>query len=127
LDPDLSERLIAAEEAIYADASNPQVNWNVKDLVAHFTAAGFTQVQSKVESLQSQRLIELRQLNHWFSPGGEKRHTYANFLAQALDQDELQQVRKLFDHCLANHTVTWTTSQVFLVAKFGESTVSTTS
>jgi putative ATPase len=127
LDPDLSERLIAAEEAIYADASNPQVNWNVKDLVAHFTAAGFTQVQSKVESLQSQRLIELRQLNHWFSPGGEKRHTYANFLAQALDEDELQQVRKLFDHCLANHTVTWTTSQVFLVAKFGESTVSTTS
>ena len=127
LDPDLSERLIAAEEAIYADASNPQVNWNVEDLVAHFTAAGFTQVQSKVESLQSQRLIELRQLNHWFSPGGEKRHTYANFLAQALDEDELQQVRKLFDHCLANHTVTWTTSQVFLVAKFGESTVSTTS
>jgi len=127
LDPDLSERLIAAEEAIYADASNPQVNWNVEDLVAHFTAAGFTQVQSKVESLQSQRLIDLRQLNHWFSPGGEKRHTYANFLAQALDEDELQQVRKLFDHCLANHTVTWTTSQVFLVAKFGESTVSTTS
>ena len=126
LDRDLSERLIAAEEAIYADASNPQVNWNVEDLVAHFTAAGFTQVQSKVESLQSQRLIELRQLNHWFSPGGEKRHTYANFLAQALDEDELRQVRKLFDHCLTNHTVTWTTSQVFLVAKFGESTVSTT-
>ena len=125
LDRDLSERLIAAEEAIYADASNPQVNWNVEDLVAHFTAAGFTQVQSKVESLQSQRLIELRQLNHWFSPGGEKRHTYANFLAQALDEDELRQVRKLFDHCLTNHTVTWTTSQVFLVAKFGESTVST--
>ena len=126
LDRDLSERLIAAEEAIYADASNPQVNWNVEDLVAHFTAAGFTQVQSKVESLQSQRLIELRQLNHWFSPGGEKRHTYANFLAQALDEDELWQVRKLFDYCLTNHTVTWTTSQVFLVAKFGESTVSTT-
>lgn len=123
LDPDLSERLIAAEEAIYADASNPQVNWNVEDLVAHFTAAGFTQVQSKVESLQSQRLIELRQLNHWFSPGGEKRHTYANFLAQALDEDELQQVRKLFDHCLANHTVTWTTSQVFLVAELDQSNV----
>ncbi len=127
LDPDLGERLIAAEEAIYADSGNPQVNWDVDDLVAHFTAAGLTQVQSKVESLQSQRLIELRQLNHWFSPGGEKRHTYANFLAQALDKDELRQVRKLFDHCLANHTVTWTTSQVFLVATFGESTVSTTS
>ena len=49
-----------------------------------------------------------------------------NLIAQALDEDELRQVRKLFDHCLTNHTVTWTTSQVFLVAKFGESTVSTT-
>ncbi len=116
LKPDLSQRLIAAEEAIYTAADNPQVNWDVDDLEAIFTAAGFAQVRSQVESVQSQRLIDLKQLNHWFSPGGEKRHTYANYLAREIDGEELRQVRKLFDHCLTNRTVAWTTTQVYLVA-----------
>jgi putative ATPase len=116
LKPDLSQRLIAAEEAIYTAADNPQVNWDVDDLEAIFTAAGFAQVRSQVESMQSQRLIDLKQLNHWFSPGGEKRHTYANYLAREIDGEELRQVRKLFDHCLTNRTVAWTTTQVYLVA-----------
>ena len=116
LKPDLSQRLIAAEEAIYTAADNPQVNWDVDDLKAIFTAASFAQVRSQVESVQSQRLIDLKQLNHWFSPGGEKRHTYANYLAREIDGEELRVVRKLFDHCLTNRTVAWTTTQVYLVA-----------
>ena len=53
---------------------------------------------------------------HWFNPGGEKRHTYAHHLTQHLDEGELRQVRQLFEQSLANHAVTWTTSQVFVVA-----------
>ena len=46
----------------------------------------------------------------------EKRHTYANYLAREIDEEELRQIRKLFDHCLTNRTVAWTTTQVYLVA-----------
>ena len=125
LDPDLAQRLVAAEEAIYTAADNPQVNWDVEDLAAIFTTAGFSKVQTRVETNQIQRHIELKQLNHWFSPGGEKRHTYANYLAQDLDADELRQVRKLFEHSLTNRTVTWTTTQVFLTAELANSANST--
>ena len=116
LDADLAERLVAAEEAIYANADNPQVNWDVEDIVKLCADAGLSQVHTRVDSQPSQRHIDPRQLNHWFNPGGEKRHTYANYLSQHLDEGELQQVRKLFERELAHRTVPWTTTQVFLQA-----------
>ena len=114
---DLAERLVAAEEAIYAVPDNPRVNWDAADLEQMFAAAGFGVVQVRVEAVQSQRHIELRHLGHWFNPGGEKRHTYAHHLIQHLDEGELRQVRKLFERSLANRSVTWTTPQVFIVAE----------
>lgn len=113
----LGERLVAAEEAIYAAPDNPRVNWEAADLKHMFAAAGFGSVQVWVEAVQSQRHIEPRHLAHWFNPGGEKRHTYAHHLTQHLDEDELRRVRKLFEQSLANRAVTWTTSQVFIVAE----------
>jgi len=117
LDADLAERLVAAEEAIYANTDNPQVNWDVEDIVKLCADAGLSQVHTRVDSQPSQRHIDPRQLNHWFNPGGEKRHTYANYLSQHLDEGELQQVRKLFERELAHRTVPWTTTQVFLQAQ----------
>lgn len=113
----LGERLVAAEEAIYAAPDNPRVNWEAADIKHMFAAAGFGSVQVWVEAVQSQRHIEPRHLAHWFNPGGEKRHTYAHHLTQHLDEDELRRVHKLFEQSLANRTVTWTTSQVFIVAE----------
>ena len=113
----LGECLVAAEEAIYAAPDNPRVNWEAADLKHMFAAAGFGSVQVWVEAVQSQRHIEPRHLAHWFNPGGEKRHTYAHYLTQHLDEDELRRVRKLFEQSLANRAVTWTTSQVFIVAE----------
>ena len=112
----LGERLVAAEEAIYAAPDNPRVNWDAADLKQLFAAAGFGSVQVRVEAVQSQRHIEPRHLAHWFNPGGEKRHTYAHHLIQHLDEDELRQVRKLFEQSLAHRAVTWTTPRVFIAA-----------
>ncbi len=112
----LGERLVAAEEAIYAAPDNPRVNWDAADLKQLFAAAGFGSVQVRVEAVQSQRHIEPRHLAHWFNPGGEKRHTYAHHLIQHLDEDELRQVRKLFEQSLAHRAVTWTTPRIFIVA-----------
>ena len=114
---DLGERLIAAEEAIYAAPDNPRVNWDAADIEQMFADAGFGAVQVRVEAVQSQRHLEPRHLAHWFNPGGEKRHTYAHHLTQHLDEGELRQVRKLFEQSLANRAVTWTTPQVFIAAE----------
>ena len=114
---DLGEHLVAAEETIYATPDNPRVNWDAADLEQMFQAAGFGAVQVRVEAVQSQRHIEPRYIEHWFNPGGEKRHTYAQHLTQHLDAGELRQVRKFFEQSLANRAVTWTTPQVFVVAK----------
>ena len=113
----LGARLVAAEEAIYAAADNPRVNWDAADIEQLFAAAGFGAVQVRVEAVQSQRHIEPRHLAHWFNPGGEKRATYARHLTQQLDDGELRQVRKLFEQRLANRTVTWTTPQLFITAQ----------
>ena len=116
-DPDLSQRLVAAEEAIYSDTEHPQVNWDTADFEAIFSIAGFSRVQTRIEEIRTQRHIDSRQLNHWFSRGGEKRHTYAHYLAQHLDEGELDQVRKLFELSLAGRLVDWTKTQIFLLAE----------
>jgi putative ATPase len=116
LGQDLRERLVQAEEAIYADPGNPQVNWDADDLEAAFLAAGFARLRLQTQTGQTSRRITSQQLGHWFNPGGEKRHTYAGYLRQRLDEEEIGQERKLFERQLLNQTVTWSSVYVFLVA-----------
>ena len=121
LDPDLRQRAIQAEEAIYADPDNPQVNWTEVDLEAAFRAAGFDSLRVQLENGHTNRRISPQQLSHWFNPGGEKRRTYAGYLHRQLDEEELHQVRRLFERQLPNRTVPWSSTQLFLVAaKSGE-------
>jgi putative ATPase len=117
LEAPLRMRLIEAEEAIYANAENPQVAWDEVDLESFFTDAGLTKIEVHCESLHNQRHITPQQLAHWFNPGGEKRHTYANYLGQYLDAKELHTVRRLFERELANKTVPWSTTLTFLFAQ----------
>ncbi len=117
LEAPLRQRLVEAEEAIYADAQNPQVAWDAVDLESFFIQAGLSQVEVHDETLHNQRHITPQQLAHWFNPGGEKRHTYANYLGQYLDAEELHTVRRLFERELANKTVSWSTTRTFLFAQ----------
>jgi putative ATPase len=116
LDPDLRERAVQAEEAIYTDPENPQVNWTEVDLEAAFRASGFDSLQVQVETGHTNRRITPQQLSHWFNPGGEKRRTYAGYLHRQLNAEELHQVRRLFERQLPNRTVPWSSTQLFLVA-----------
>ena len=117
LNADLRQRLIAAEEAIYADTSNPQVNWNADELASLFAAAQLSDIDIRCEEQHGQRHISPQQLAHWFDPGGEKRHTYANYLGQHLDGEELHVVRRLFEKELANKTLPWASTQVLIFAR----------
>ena len=116
LDPDLRERTIQAEEAIYADSENPQVNWTEVDLETAFRAAGFDSLRGQIETGHTNRRITPQQLAHWFNPGGEKRRTYAGYLHRQLNEEELHQVRRIFERQLPNRTVPWSSTQLFLVA-----------
>jgi len=116
LDPDLRERAVQAEEAIYADPDNPLVNWDAADLEDLFAAAGFVHIRAQTETGHASRRITPQQLGHWFNPGGEKRHTYASHLRQRLDEEEVRQMRRLFERELTNQTVPWSSTQVFLTA-----------
>ena len=119
LAPDLGERIVQTEEAIYADAGNPLVNWEATDLQDALVQAGFSAVRLQPETTHIRRRITPQQLGHWFNPGGEKHLTYANHLHQQLDDDELRQVRRLFERELTNKTVNWSSTQVFATARSG--------
>ncbi len=111
------ERLVRAEEAIYTDQGNALVNWDAADLEALFRAAGFTQVQVRVETQQANRRLTMPQLAQWFNPGGETRHTYAHYLGRLLSEEEVHLVRRAFERELANRRVAWSSTQLFLVAR----------
>jgi putative ATPase len=113
----LRERLVRAEEAIYADPENPQVDWDAPDLEALFRAAGFAQVQVRTETAQSRRRLTVPQLAQWFNPGGETHHTYAHHLRRLLDEEEVHLVRRAFERELANRDVVWSSTQLYLVAR----------
>lgn len=102
---DLYERLVAAEEAIYQNESDPMVNWDAEDLQMAFEQAGF-QVQIQVEQTQTTMQITPALLQRWFNPSRD-RPTYAGSLATFLSPEEINSVQTQFKAHLGNQTVPW--------------------
>lgn len=116
LEGDLGERVLAAEEAIYEDETNPRVNWDADDLAALVGKAGLGEVSCAVETYSSTRRITAQQLGQWFNPGGEKHHTFAHHLRRHMDDQELRQVQGLFERKLTGKNIQWTTTFLHLTA-----------
>jgi len=113
---DLRERLIVAEEAIYAAADDPMVNWDVEDLQGAFAAAGL-EVSLALETETSQMRVTSALLARWFALDQEgKRPTYAQHLLETLSLEELAAVRQSFEQQLLNQTATWQTRVAFISA-----------
>jgi putative ATPase len=118
LDEDLRQRVMAAEEAIYADPDDPMVDWDAPDLEAAFQAAGLSDVQIEEETLSAQQHISPEHLARWFGSGGNRgRLSYARHLARHISAAELAQVRALFERQLQNQAVAWTSRIVYLSAR----------
>jgi putative ATPase len=117
VEQELRERLVRAEESIYAAPDNPQVNWDAADLEGFFREAGFSLVQARVESHQASRRLTAQQLAQWFNPGGETHHTYAHYLGRLLSEEEVHLVRRAFERELANRNVNWVSTQLLLTAR----------
>jgi putative ATPase len=117
LGEDLAARLRAAEEAIFADESDPLVRWDAADLTAALEAAGFSQVQVETEQRAQQQRISDELLAHWFAARTRSsRPSYAQRLSDRLAPEELALVRSLFSAQLRGRTVSWTSTVAFVRA-----------
>jgi putative ATPase len=117
LDEDLRQRVIAAEEAIYADPHDPMVNWDTPDLEGAFQAAGLSELQLRAETQSAQQHISPDHLARWFANARDgERLSYAQHLGRDLSAEELAQVRALFERQLRNQTVTWASRIVYVSA-----------
>ena len=116
----LRQKLVDAEEAIYTDQQNPHVAWDTRALHHYLNEAGLKAVSLHCEEVFSQRPISPQQLTHWFDPGREKRPTYATYLSQYLDADEVRTVHRAFEREIAHKTVPWSSSHITVTARAPE-------
>jgi putative ATPase len=114
----LPQRLVEAEEQIYADPGDPLVNWEAATLREAFESAGFAEVSVSELVQESELLVSQATLLRWFSTDvSEGRPSYAQHLLRQLSSDELAGVRALFQRQLAGETVPWSTCLAFVVAR----------
>ncbi len=139
----LRDKVVTAEEAIYADAADPLVNWDADDLRAALEAAGLSDVRVNVETQTEERLITAGHLERWFasSPfpreglgvgagkdpfpnpppkeeGTGGRSSYGErLLAGGLSAAEVAKVAKLFREQLAEQTVAWGSRLAYIRAE----------
>ena len=133
LPKDLTQRLIEAEEAIYADPDDPMVNWRAADLQAALEQAGYAKAQVIEETQTAKFRLAQNHLERWFDARGqgdkdakrflhqmgrqgnkESRLSYAQHLLKRLSADEVAQVKALFERQLLNHTINWQTQTAFV-------------
>ena len=118
LGEELYRRIVAAEEALYADADDPLVNWDAEDLRAALEAAGYEEIALQVETQETERLVSPATLERWFqAKGDEKRPSYAQRLLTHIEPAELDRVREIFQRQLAGQAVAWRTQVLFLSAQ----------
>ncbi len=118
LENDLRQRIIEAEEEVYAALTDPLVNWEAADLRRGLEAAGFDDIALHEEVQEVEVLVSPATLERWFSSEMERgRPSYAQHLLRRTTADELAQVKALFERQLAGQTVPWRTRIVFVVAQ----------
>jgi len=115
LDKKLAQRVEQAEEAIYADATDPMVNWDVSTLEELFDDAAY-QVTTQVEREESQMQVSAAELERWFAPSQSDRPSYGDRLAPLLSQEEVAEVRAIFVRQLLNQSVPWRGQLLYLTA-----------
>jgi putative ATPase len=118
LDEDLRQRLVEAEEAIYAAEDDPLVNWEAGALQQATAGAGLADVSMEEETHEAEMLVSGGTLDRWFSAGGEGgRPSYAGRLARRLSPDEVARVESLFRRQLTGQAVPWRSRLAFVTAR----------
>lgn len=109
----LLKRYRQAEEAVYHDAEDSVVNWDIPELEAALAAAGL-KAQTELTHFHREQLISAQQLARWFENAAG---SYADRLRRhGLNDEELQSCRQLLQRVFSTGPVTWTTSAVYIIA-----------
>ncbi len=119
ISPDVGDRWVKAEEAIYANPDDAMTNWDVEDLRSWFERAELT-VTMEVESTISPVQISRATIDRWFGQNKSK-PSYANYLSKFLSEPELASVQQAIVDRLLHQTVDWQSKSVLIIAKFNES------
>ena len=112
LQPELAERLVAAEEAIYADAADGLVNWDEETLQAALSAAfpGAARAgrvsMARIDTDTDLRITDAH-IRRWFGPALGERKSYSERLAEGMRPEEVAQVERWIRGQLLNQTVVW--------------------
>lgn len=114
----LRDKVAAAEEAIYADAADPMVNWGEADLLAALEVPALSDARLTVDEQVEERLITAAHLDRWFGAGAaDGRPSYRErLLAGGLADSEVGKVEKLFRGQLLNQSVSWRSRLAFVGA-----------
>ncbi len=110
----LYKKLAQAEDAIYTQATDPMVNWNVKDLQAIFESCKL-ETNIEVETISTDVFITNPLINRWFSDSINSQKSYRKYLEQSLAPTEIEKIRSAFER-LQNQTVKWESTIAYLVA-----------
>ena len=118
-DAELRDKVIAAEEAIYADPADPMTNWDERDLTVALEAAGLTDIRLTVEEQTEERLITAAHLDRWFGAGaGDGRPSYRERLATGgVTPDETEKIERLFRNQLLDRAVDWQSRPAYIRAE----------
>lgn len=114
----LVERIIAAEESIYANPHDPMVNWDANDLQQLFSQAGLEKMEIFTETTTAAWRINAQQIERWFSlDSPNTRPTLAQHLADSgLSQAELADLKGIFQQQLLEQVVAWQSCIAYLIA-----------
>ncbi|MDT8306065.1 MAG: AAA family ATPase [Anaerolineae bacterium] len=118
-DPGLLQRLRAAEEAIFHDAEDPLVNWDVAEVEAALRAGGLEPEQVRVERHEEQRTLTAEHLARWFETetvDGARPSYAARLEAGGITGPELQEVATRFRRQLQGVSVAWESSTAYVIA-----------
>jgi len=118
-DAELRDKVIAAEETIYADPADPMTNWDEHDLRAALEAAGLTDIRLTVEEQTEERLITAAHLDRWFGAGAaDGRPSYRERLAAGgVMPDEMEKIERLFRNQLLDRAVGWQSRPAYIRAE----------
>ncbi|WP_420641256.1 AAA family ATPase [Candidatus Leptofilum sp.] len=111
----LAKKVAKAEEAIYAEASDPLVNWDESDVRAGLENAGFTIATQQLDREKGQRRLTKGHLERWFGTDGDG--TYGRRLLEGgLSEKEVAKVHSLYKRQLEEQIVRWETAVLYTAA-----------
>ncbi|MGQ9516349.1 MAG: AAA family ATPase [Anaerolineae bacterium] len=114
---DLAERWKEAEEATYADAGNPMVNWDIPELESAFGKAGLD-VRIEVVEESNERVLGPRHIEQWFTPASSGRPSYIQRLLASglLTEEEMELLRQQLSR-LVGRPLEWRTTVAYVAGR----------